>query len=285
MLNEGLKKLSESTLIICGIVRNCGKNLKKNIRTINHLCDLAKDYRVVMFENDSVDNTEQILTDWANERKNVHISLNDFNTITIPEKHSEVNPIFSAHRIKKMAEYRNYYLDYIDKENLPGDYVIVVDMDVREIHIKGIILSFALNYEWDALAANGISRAPSSFFRKRYYDTYALIECGQEHIPQTEDSIQAAQYKWAFLEPNMPLIRVASAFGGLAVYKRKAIANCRYGVLMNEDKKVECKTEHFFFYRQMKANGFDKVYINPAMCVKYQTQVMNTIRRFLKKIF
>jgi hypothetical protein len=112
-----------------------------------------------------------------------------------------------------------------------------------------------------------------------------LIECGQENIPQTEYSIKAAQYKWAFLKLDMPLIRVASAFGGLAIYNRGAIANCRYGIMENEDEKVECKTEHFFLYRQMKANGFDKIYINPAICIKYQTQIINTIRRFLRKIF
>jgi hypothetical protein len=284
-LNEGLKNLSESTIIVCGIVRNCEKNLKKNIRTINYICDLAKDFYVVMFENDSTDNTKRVLTDWANERKNVHISLNDFNTTTIPEKRTAINPAFSIHRIEKMASYRNYYLDYIEKENLHGDYVIIADMDVRKIYSEGIIDSFALNYEWDALAANGISHAPSTYFRKRYYDSYALIACGQENVPQTEQSIKAAQYKWAFLKPGMPLIRVASAFGGLAIYKQKAIANCRYGVLLNDDKNVECKTEHFFFHRQMKENGYDKIYINPALHVTYQTQVINTLRRFLRKIF
>jgi len=252
---------------------------------MNNLCDLAKDYYIVILENDSKDNSKQILNTWAKERKNVHISLNDYNTITIPEKQSTVNPAFSIHRIEKMAKYRNYYLDYIDSKNLQGDYVIVVDMDVYKIYIEGIILSFALNCEWDALTANGTSRAPSSFFRKRYYDTYALIECGQENVPQTENSIKAAQYKWAFLKRDIPPVRVASAFGGLAIYKRKAIVNCRYGVLKNEDEKVECKTEHFFLYSQMKENGFDKIYINPVMRVKYQTQIMNTIRRFLKKIF
>jgi len=274
------KKLSESILIFCGIVRNCGKNLKKNIRTVNSICDLAKDYHVVIFENDSIDNTKQILTDWANKRKNIHISLNDFNTITIPKKQAVVNPFFSIHRIEKMAFYRNNYLEYIDKENLQGDYVIIVDLDVQNICTQGIIDSFTLNHEWDAITANGISRAPSSFFRKKYYDTYALIECGLENISQTERSIKDAQYRWNFLKPAMPLFRVASAFGGLAIYKREAIANCRYGVLLNEDEKVECRTEHFYLYQQMKANGYDKVFINPSMRIKYQTQIINTIRRF-----
>ncbi|MDR2691544.1 MAG: glycosyltransferase [Dysgonamonadaceae bacterium] len=277
------KFISESAIIICGIVRNCGKNLKRNIRIIDKICDLAQDYRVVVFENDSTDNTKQILTDWADNRKNIHVSLNVFNTVTIPEKQNAVNPFFSIHRIEKMAAYRNFYLDYIEKEQLPGDYVIIIDMDVRKICLEGIIASFALNYEWDALTSNGISRAPSSFFRKRYYDSYALIECGQENIPQTESTIKAAQYRWAFLKPNMPLIRVASAFGGLAIYRREAIAGCRYGVLMNRDEKVESRTEHLFLHQQMKEQGYDKIFINPAMRITYQTQVMNTIRRLLKR--
>jgi glycosyltransferase involved in cell wall biosynthesis len=281
--NEGLKKLSESTVIFCAIVRNCGRNLKRNIRTINTICDLAKDYQVIIYENDSVDNTKQILEEWANTRKNVHISLNTLHEITIPEKRNVVNPIFSAYRNEKMASFRNYYLDYIEKEHLAGDYVFVVDPDVRKISPEGIINAFSVNYDWDALTANGSSRAFASRFRKRYHDTYALVECGQEAIPQTESSIKAAQYKWAFLKSGMPLFRVASAFGGLAIYRREAIAGCRYGVLMNEDEKVESRAEHFFFHQQMKARGYDKIYINPAIRIKYQTQVMNTIRRILHK--
>ena len=279
--NNNTKNLSASTLIICGIVRNCGKNLEKNIRTIMEVCRLAKDYHVVIFENDSTDNSKQILQEWADTEKNIHVSFNTFGTITIPEKKDAVIPVFSIHRIEKMAKYRNYYLEYIEKENIPGDYVMVVDMDVHKIYVEGIIDAFDLPYEWDALTANGVSRAFSSRFRKRYHDTYALIECGLENIPQTAESIVAAQYKWAFLKPDMPLFRVASAFGGLAIYKREAIKNCRYGVLKNDDEQVECRTEHYFFHRQMAMNGHDKIYINPAMRLKYQSQFFNTIRKLL----
>ncbi len=276
-----MKKLTESTIIVCGIVRNCGRNLRRNIRVINRLCDMAKDYHVVIFENDSTDNSKQILSSWVKERKNVYVSLNDFNTITIPLKKTlTVNPFFSMHRIEKMAFYRNQYLERIAE--LEADYVIVVDLDVRKICFNGVVNSFELNYEWDAIAANGISRAPSSFFRKRYYDTYALIECGQENIPQTEKSIRAAQYKWAFIKPGMPLFRVASAFGGLAIYRREAINGCKYGVLLNDDSRVECKTEHYFFYKQMQEKGYNNVFINPNMLVKYQTQVWNLIYKFIK---
>jgi glycosyltransferase involved in cell wall biosynthesis len=249
------------------------------------LCRMAKDYHVVVFENDSTDHTKQILQEWTDTEKNVYVSLNDFGTVTIPDKKGSVNPMFSAYRNEKMAGYRNYYLDYIEKENLPGDYIIVVDLDVRKIRPEGIVNSFLLDYEWDALTANGISRAPSSFYRRRYFDTYALVECGKESVPQTEQSIRAVQYRWAFMRPGMPLFRVSSAFGGLAIYKREAIKNCRYGVLMNEDEKVESRAEHFYFHQQMKARGYDKIFINPAIQVRYQTHVMETVKRLLKRLW
>jgi glycosyltransferase involved in cell wall biosynthesis len=246
---------------------------------------MAKDYHVVILENDSTDNTKQILQEWANTEKNIHVSLNDFGTITIPAKKDLVNPMFSAYRNEKMASYRNYYLDYIEKENLSGDYVIIVDLDVRKIKPEGIINSFSLNCEWDALTANGVSRAPSSFYRRRYFDTYALIECGREFLPQTEQSIRRVQYRWAFMRPGMPLFHVASAFGGLAIYKRAAIKNCRYGVLMNEDEKVESRAEHFYFHQQMKEHGYDKIFINPAIQIRYQTHVIETIKRLLGRVW
>jgi hypothetical protein len=276
---EKNKTLSASTIIICGIVRDCGKNLEKNIRTVAALCAMAKDYRVVIFENDSKDNSKQILRRWADRNGKVYVSLNDFGTVTIPPKTDAVIPAFSTARIGKMANYRNFYLDYIEQNNIEGDYVVIVDFDIRKIELKGIINSFSLNYEWDAITANGISYAPSAFFRRRFYDTYAFVECGQENIPQTEENIKAAQYRWAFLKAGMPPIRVASAFGGLAIYRREAIEGCRYGVLLNNDEKVESRAEHYFFHRQMAERGFDKIFVNPSMTVRYQTQIWNTIKR------
>jgi hypothetical protein len=110
------------------------------------------------------------------------------------------------------------------------------------------------------------------------------VECGQENIPQTEESIKAAQYRWAFLKAGMPPIRVASAFGGLAIYRREAIEGCRYGVLLNDNEKVESRAEHYFFHRQMAERGFDKLFVNPSMIVRYQTQIWNTVKKFWKNM-
>jgi len=284
MYSNVQRKITESTIIVCGIVRNAERGLKRNIPTINQLCERFGDYHIVIVENDSTDNTKKILEQWAKSRKNIHLLLNDFYTDTIPDKKEVAgNPFFSRKRIEKMALYRNMYLDYITHNVIQGDYIIVVDLDVYKIYLDGIISSFLTTYEWDAVTANGYSRSFSSKFSKRYHDAYALTALGEELVPQTEEMINSARYKWAFLERKTPLMPVFSAFGGLAIYRYEALKNIRYEVLKNDDAQVEVRCEHFSLYKQMNEAGFNKVFINPAMRIKYQTQVINTIRRWLKK--
>ena len=284
-IEKGKRILSESDIIVCSIVRDCGRGLKRNIPLIDSLCDLSKNYQVIIFENDSVDKTKSILEDWAKKRKNISVLSETHNTVTIPpkEKNSLVNPYYSEARISKMARYRNMYLSYIEEKKLEADYVIIVDLDVYRISLDGILSSFGVNEDWDAITANGISRSFSSKLRKRYHDAYALTECGLEDIPQTEETINKNRYEWAKLKSGIPLVRVASAFGGLGIYKKKTIEGCRYGVIYNDDPRVECKTEHFYLYKEMKQKGYDKIYINPSMYVRYQKQFWNTINRFLKQ--
>lgn len=50
-----MKPLKESTLIICSIVRNAANGLKRNIPVINSLCKYAKSYKIIIFENNSLD--------------------------------------------------------------------------------------------------------------------------------------------------------------------------------------------------------------------------------------
>lgn len=281
-VENGKRKLSTYEIIVCGIVRNCGRNLKRNIPIINQLCDFAKNYHVVMFENDSIDDTKLILQQWSNSRKNIHISTNDYNTVTIPPKSTTVNRFFSRPRIEKMANYRNQYLEYIDNNNLNADYVIVVDMDVRTIDLNGILHSFGINQQWDALIANGYIYSPSAKFRKRYNDTYALVERGNEDTPQTEESINQNQYRWAFLKKGLPLIPVYSGFGGLAIYKYQAIKNIRYQVLNNNDTRVEVRCEHYSIYKQMAGNGYNNIFINPNMRLKYQPYIFDKLSGMFK---
>lgn len=267
----GRTKMNVKSLIICGIVRDCAKGIRRNRPVIDKLCSMIQDPKVVLFENDSKDDTKILLQQWADDCDYVHVECDDFNTITIPSSHevSGVNPSFSAKRINKMAHYRNQYLEYIKNNNMVADYVLVVDLDLKKIDIEGIIHSLSIADTWDVVAANGIIYSPSTFFRRRYNDTFALVEKGEENLPQTEQSIKEKQYKWAHLKKGMPLQPVYSAFGGLAIYRFDSIKDCRYSVLKNNDPKVEVRCEHFALCQQMHEKGYNRIFINPAMKVVY----------------
>lgn len=276
---KGEKVLANSKIIICSIVRDCAKDLINNIKVINQLCDLSKEYFIIVFENDSKDNTKNVLRKWANERDNIYISLKDLNLgNTIPNSESTTsNPFYSKARIDKMAMYRNQYLDYVDKMNVVGDFIIIVDLDVSNINLDGILHSFGQDREWDAIAANGISLSPK--ISTRYHDTYALVESGFQNISQTEETIKNNQYRFSFLKKGLTLFQVFSAYGGLVIYRYEVVKGLRYAVLPNDDKRVEVRCEHFGLNKQIQNRGYNKFFINPNMIIKYQKLTLRLVYR------
>jgi hypothetical protein len=281
-IEKGKNLLSRSTILICGIVRDCGKDLQSNIPVINALCDFAKSYKIIIFENDSKDKTKSILEDWSKTRENIYIDLKDFNVnVTIPKKTDTPlkNPFYSKQRIDKMVFYRNQYLNLIENNNLSADFIIVVDLDVSDISLNGIFDSFGQEREWDAISANGYSTSPKLL--SRYHDTFALVEYGMQNIPQTEKNIFENQHKFSFLKNGVPLIPVYSAFGGLTIYRFEIIKGLRYSSPINNDRKVEVRCEHFGLNQQIQEMGFNKFYINPNMKIKYQKITLKIIYSFL----
>lgn len=284
------KEFREKTITICSIVRNAEKGLIKNIPVINQICSLFKDYRIVVYENNSTDKTKFLLSQWKESLGNkAYFVMEDVDfERTIPKANSVAcNPFFSRKRISKMAFLRNLYMNVIDQLGWTADYLMVVDLDVTQLYFESILSSFNTKMEWDAVTANGYSMGPN--LRRRYHDTYALTECGDENTPQTEEKIRLLANKYGTIEPGDEWVRVYSAFGGLAIYKFEAIKGLRYQVLDNNDNRVEVRCEHYSIYKQMAERGYDKVFINPSMNLKYQDLnfriVWNTVVRKVKSFF
>jgi len=261
--------LSDKSVVICSIVRDAASQLERNIPVIEELCKPFSLSRVVVYENDSIDRTIEILERWKQRNPSVYVISEKLSLRTVPMS-SEVssNPYFSFWRIEKMARYRNHYLDFIESQGWDPDYLVVVDLDVNRIYKEGVLASFAEEYDWDVVTAFGYSLSPH--LTLRYHDAYALVESGRESCPQTEDSIAATSYAYASLRNNPEWKRVYSAFGGLAIYKYKKLRGLRYCVLPNADSRVEARSEHFGLLKQMHDRGETKVYLNPRMLLHYQ---------------
>lgn len=279
--------LKNSSIIVCGIVRNAGKTLARNISVINELLDRFGDYRVFVYENDSVDDTKKILQTWhLSDPERIHVSLNQTDSSVVIPPSAEVpglNHFFCHRRIDKMAALRNHYLDYIESQGWSADYLMVVDLDVAGFCLDGILSSFGSEVEWDAVTAFGYSTSPR--LRRRYHDTYALTLWDDKMNPQTEAKMAEYAERFGSLKPGDAWIRVASAFGGVAIYRFEAVKGLRYSepALPNYDPRVEVKCEHFSLYKQMIDRGYDKIYINPSMRLKYQGLSWHIVWNFLRR--
>lgn len=186
-----------------------------------------------------------------------------------------VRPWFSCHRIERMSRFRNRYLSFIEAKGEPLDYVLVIDPDVESISIDGIANSFGQPIPWHGVTSNGKNLGKFGYL---YYDTYAFRDMGQVG-PQTEADITKTQKLLAGLTVRMPMIRVASAFNGLAIYKAEATEGIRYRCKRNQDDQVEAYCEHVTFHVDMAKNGYNKIFINPAQKVMYATYLGNLCRK------
>ena len=284
IIQKGYASMEESSVLICSIIRDSNKLLKRNIPRIENLRRCFKYSKVVVFENDSVDGTKSTLKKWEDNSNNVFVTCENFNTITIPtSKTDNVNKYFSYHRISKMTNYRNRYMDFLKKDKTSFDFVIVIDLDIENFCIDGIAHSLGVENEWDVITANGYSYSP--MLRRRYHDTYALVEVGYENISQSEKMIYNAQKKWSFLRPDFPLIPVYSAYGGLAIYQYSVLNNKKYETLFNKDEKVEVRCEHFSLHDQIYREGNNRIFINPSMEVTYQSFNFKILRNFVISFF
>jgi len=284
LYENGLEVIRDKRVIFCGMVRDCGNAVKKNISTIESIAALFYDYRIVVIENNSQDNTKDVLNSWQKSNNKVTAICNDFDEskykeLTLTEGYFLDN---SFKRISKYVDYRNLYMEYIDKMDFAADYVILVDLDVARIDVKGIITSFGSPFEWDAITANGYSLSPK--LRRRFHDTYALCEFGKQDSPQLATQITEYRETFKGLKKGKPFVRVFSAYGGLVIFKRDAIRNLRYKIMYNNYDHVEVRCEHFSIFHQMFERGFDKVYINPNMEIYYQKVDFKLIIKKIKAV-
>lgn len=280
---NGFELMNKSSLTICAIVRDCNRALKRNIPIVEQLRSKFKASNVIIFENDSIDGTKQTLEKWKKDHQNVTIISKDTNQITISSEYATngVNKYYSDYRISKMVEFRNYYLRVLNESMPKTEFVMVIDLDVSKLNINGIAHSFGLSDEWDVICANGFSFSPN--LKKRYHDTYALTELGKENEIQTEKSIYQNHNTWSFLKPGLPLMPVYSAFGGLAIYHYDALKDKKYSVMMNNDKKVEVKCEHFALCQDIRRSGFTRIVINPNMTLCNHTLTLGVLISYLRR--
>ena len=218
--------------MICGIGKNVAKASKNTIASIEALGEKFIDYKVIIYENNSTDQTKSLYAAWAKNNPRV-IFISENLSQSQFKKKSKMKVI---HRIEKIAYARNKVLEKI-KESQFSDfsYVIWADLDFLEPWSVDEIVA-TINHpekEFDAVFANGA------------YDLFALrsekFPIGFELIGTQFFQNIGKMKDLLNISENQSWMKVYSAFGGLGIYKRKALLDVWYSAIVTKDLEKQVK--------------------------------------------
>jgi hypothetical protein len=245
---EGYHIMRSRRVVITGLVRDVAAVLPKTIARVERLGRLFADYRAVFYENDSIDDTLAMVAEWQ--------YYNPCVDVLSEVRRDPVNPMKRCpNRAQRMAYYRNQCHAWIAARYGDFDDVIVVDTDlVGGWSYDGIANTYG-NQGWDGVGSYGLIYKRFGWRPNclSHYDAWAFR--GDSFQPLSTKQVNAKN--WSRGEPLVP---VHSCFGGLAIYRVPAYLSARYD-------GQDC--EHVALHRQMRAAGYDRLYLNPSQITLY----------------
>jgi len=246
---RGRAAMARSRVAITGLARNLGAILPTTIARIERLGSLFADHRVIVYENDSSDDTKPILQSWAVRNRRIHVMTEDCS--------DPINPTTRClHRIERMARYRTHCQDAVRALCDDYDFTLVIDLDVAGGWSEDGVANTFGHEGWDFVGANGLiyRREGFDFNALRQYDMWALrFDEALTPLP-TQD---ARRYRFRRGEPLVP---VTSCFGGLGIYSMPAYLAGRYAA---------ADLEHAEFHRELRRQGFRRLFLNPSQVLVY----------------
>src|SRR5437763_246938 len=64
-------------VLICGTCKDVSARILKTIKIIEHMGQLFSDYRVLVYENNSIDNTKELIQEWSQNNSKIIIYSED----------------------------------------------------------------------------------------------------------------------------------------------------------------------------------------------------------------
>jgi hypothetical protein len=206
-------------VLICGVCKDVASATPNTIKQIEELGSQFKEWRAIIYENNSRDQTKELYLRWAKQNARViFISENLTAEKMAPSRSEKI-----ANARNRILEEAKYFRDY--------DFLIMVDLDFKTPWpIKEILTSCHLRGDWDCICANGMKG------NDHYYDRYALRNKEYPFGPELLGDV------WWMEARGIPihfkgeeLVPLFSGFGGLAIYKMKSIEGSFYSGLVTED--------------------------------------------------
>ena len=257
---EGLARLRTSKVAVVGLARNCGQMLLANLQRLEVLLADAREWCLHIEANDCTDNTLDVLHAFSrkHERATFHYQVLG---------RRQFSAEFAGPRTIALAEYRDACQRWVRHCAADADYVMVVDWDQWGgwshfgVH-NGIGWLVELPGAYGMASVSLLQwRAPDGQHPWVHYDCWALRGVGQPRCYWDDYTVGLGGWKHHFLPPvGSDPVLVASAFGGLAIYRRDAYLQGTY------DGTTDC--EHVPFHQSIARATGQNLYMCPAMrCV------------------
>jgi len=250
-----LENIKRKTITFAAPVRNCGSDLLAGLDLAARIGSYFKDYKIVVFENDSVDNTKIILS-----------SLKENEKIKIIQKDG-LDKSFPF-RTERISFARNTLFNEVKK--IGSDYFCTMDLDGvigSNFDFDGFLSNFHFDECWDAVFPANTDK---------YYDIWTLRHpdiCPGDYERQmnTMDPIFSDAIIFDACLTNLQSmdfrklkgwLQVTSAFGGMGIYKTSKFVHSNYfGV-----KDGYEASDHVAFHKKAVESGA-LLYINPGFLV------------------
>lgn len=266
----GKNFIKDKKIIILGLVRNLENSLYDNVVSISTISKYCSNISFFLYENDSIDNTANVLKKCKLEIKNFNylsdtLNLRSFGHQTLESKLE----LKSTERTLSLAKHRNVCLSYVRDNSDKFDFVIVMDMDFEKFSLDGILNSFGWFSENYADALVGTSLQFKNLFSSEQknlwnYDCWAYRGSWWEDLQKYSNNYGYDPMLW-FGFWQLPIgskpIQVNSAFGGIGIYKTQHYISVEY-------EGYDC--EHVCLHKNLKNKYADyKLCINPSQLMLF----------------
>lgn len=264
-IEQGKHNVRSKRIVIGLLTKNGIKHISKTKEKIERLCRHFADYRVIIFENDSTDNTRNVIKAWVETDPHVILlgceHLGD-KECKLKAKDPKSYGYTSFSRSEKMAGYRQEILNEVQMHYTDWDYFCTFDFDLSgAFFIDGFLTTFSRE-DWDMVYGNGITFIPVPFFHtKAYaYDCFAFIDDNHEFGSEAQvPHFFECNKILGEASKTMEWYKSKSGFNGIAIYKIASLKGASY----QPQKGMLC--EHVFLHASMIDAGHDRIYFNPAM--------------------
>ena len=262
---EAKELIKQKNVIIYGSVRDIQTYFMQSFTNIDILAELFNNIMIIIFENDSTDNTRKMLQSWKLQET------------TKVKKHlileSDLDKIFPL-RATRLAYCRNKILEYIFQNNLDNtyEYAIHADLDDRFwcIDYEGLINCFQYDSsEWDVMTSVGKNKSYYDYWALRVESTWFnknIFSCHAEGIDFTTKTNEFVK----LLKNTNGLLNTSSSFNGLGIYKLCKLKNARYNasyncpVCFNRNRGCFEDNDHIGLHNSLNKNN-GKLFINTKM--------------------